>query len=235
MTTRPKAAAGDDSVPARLIEAATTLLRVRGPEAITARGVAAEAGMSSMVVYSHFGGLPELVRAVADRGFETLSRAFDDLPTTTDTLADTFRMALQTHQFARGNPHLYDLMFGLSTRATYRPPSAADLGSVARSAAFAQVYAGLLAASERLVHSGRVTPADPEIVAACLWSFVHGFICLDLVGSFAHLDDAVSQVLMPLAVTFSVGMGADPDSSRTSHLRCLTTWREASPSAPRPE
>ena len=40
---------------------------------------------------------------------------------TDDPVTDLFAMALITRELARANPHLYDLMFGLSTRATYRP------------------------------------------------------------------------------------------------------------------
>ncbi len=221
MTSDKRGAAVGD----RLIDAATTLLRRTGPSAITARGVAAEAGMSSMVVYSHFGGLPELVRAVADRGFVSLRRAFEDLPTTTDSLSDMFRMALATHDFAQDNPHLYDLMFGLSTRATYRPPSVDVLAPVSQSAAFGQLYAALMGASGRLVESGQVANAEPDLLGAALWSMVHGFISLDLAGSFAHVKDPVNDVLLTMATTFSVGMGADPISSRASHERCLREWR----------
>src|ERR1700756_576143 len=114
-----------DGVPERLIQAAIRLLAEQGPSAIKARTVAAAAGLSTMVVYSHFGGIPELARAVIDQGFTELDRAFSQVPVTQDPVADLFVMALTCRQFARDNPHLYDLMFGLSTRATYRPPAGA--------------------------------------------------------------------------------------------------------------
>jgi hypothetical protein len=46
-------------------------------------------------------------------------------------------MALMTRRVARENPHLYDLMFGLSTRrATYRPLSDSNVRLSGRSPAF---------------------------------------------------------------------------------------------------
>ena len=110
-----------DGVPERLIEAAIRLLADQGPSAIKARTVAAAAGLSTMVVYSHFGGIPELTRAVIDKGFKELDEAFSQLPVTDDPIADLAVQALTCRRVARENPHLYDLMFGLSTRGSYRP------------------------------------------------------------------------------------------------------------------
>ena len=111
---------GSRSVPERLVRATVKLLAEQGPSAIKARTVASASGLSTMVVYSHFGGIPELIRAVADHGFKELGRAFSQVPVTEDPVADLFAMALTCRRIARANPHLYDLMFGLSTRATYR-------------------------------------------------------------------------------------------------------------------
>ncbi len=62
--------------PARLVQATVKLLAEQGPSAIKARTIAAEAGMSTMVVYHHFGGIPELVGAVIDHGFLEIESAF---------------------------------------------------------------------------------------------------------------------------------------------------------------
>src|SRR5437763_684552 len=111
-----------DGAPERVVQATIRLLAEQGPSAIKARDVASASGLSTMAVYHHFGGIAELIRAVADRGFTELDRAFSQVPVTEDPIADLFAMALMTRRVARENPHLYDLMFGLSTRrATYRP------------------------------------------------------------------------------------------------------------------
>lgn len=205
------------TIPQRLIDAATALLATQGPSAIKARTVAAEAGMSSMVVYSHFGGVPELVTAVVDHGFDRLGSAFADIPVTDDPIADLFAMALTTLRFARANPHLYDAMFGLSTRATYRPASSKDVRRAGHSPAFQAAYAHVTDACERLADSGRVTVNDPVAVAGALWSFVHGYVTLELANHFAEFDDPVRQILVPMAVTFCVGLGGDPQAVSASH------------------
>jgi AcrR family transcriptional regulator len=210
-------------VPQRLIDAAIKLLAETGPSAIKARTVAAEAGMSTMVVYHHFGGVPELVRAVIDHGYAELERAFSRTPVTDDPFVDLFSMALATREMARENPHLYDLMFGLSTRATYRPTSDVDQRRSGHSPAFQAAYQHLSEGCVRLVDSGRVSAQDPRVVAAALWSFVHGYITLELGDHFAEFVDPVFQVLEPMAVTFAVGLGDASDRAQSSAAAALAS------------
>ncbi|MGU3293201.1 TetR/AcrR family transcriptional regulator [Williamsia sp. M5A3_1d] len=217
MNTAARDAAPANDTAERLVEAGVRLLADSGPSAIKARAVAAEAGMSSMVVYNYFGGVPELMNAIADRGFTQLEAAFADLPTTGDPVADLFRMALATRAQAQGNPHLYDAMFGLSTRATYRPAGEKDTRRAGRSDAFGRAYVLVIDACRRLIEAERVRSAHPDVVAGALWSMVHGFISLELSDHFTNFDDPVAEVLTPMAITFCVGMGDDPDAARTSH------------------
>jgi AcrR family transcriptional regulator len=199
----------------RVVSATVSLLAEEGPAGIKARAVATASGMSTMAVYHHFGGIPELMRAVADHGYTELGRAFAALPTTEDPIADLFTMALTTRRIARENPHLYDLMFGLSTRATYRPM--ADTPLSGHSTAFRRSYEHLISACDRLVRSGRVVPAPPHVVAAALWSFVHGYITLELADHFVEFDDPVQEVLLPMGVTFCVGLGDTAERAQASH------------------
>jgi AcrR family transcriptional regulator len=206
-----------DGVPERLIQATIRLLAEQGPSAIKARTVASATGLSTMVVYSYFGGIPELTRAVIDQGFNELDAAFSQLPITDDPIADLAVQALTCRRIAHENPHLYDLMFGLSTRATYRPLQDSHVRPSGRSPAFQSAYAHVAEACRRLVDSGRVRQQDPEAIAAQLWSFVHGFITLELAETFVAFDDPVRQVLLPLGVNISVGLGDTRERAEGSH------------------
>jgi AcrR family transcriptional regulator len=207
-----------DGVPQRLVEAAIRLLAEQGPSAIKARTVASATGLSTMVVYSHFGGIPELTHAVIDQGFKELDAAFSALPVTDDPIADLAVQALTCRRIARENPHLYDLMFGLSTRGSYRPQHAESASASGQSPAFRAAYAHVAEACVRLVTSGRVGQHDPDGIAAQLWSFVHGFITLELAETFVGFDDPVRQVLLPLGVNVSVGLGDTRERAEASHL-----------------
>ncbi len=206
-----------DGVRERLIHATIRLLAEEGPSAIKARTVASAAGLSTMVVYHHFGGIPELTRAVIDYGFMGLKDAISQLPVTEDPIADLAVQALTFRQVARENPHLYDLMFGLSTRATYRPLRDNNVRFSGRSPAFQAAYAHIAETCERLVSSGRVNEQEAATVAAQLWSFVHGFITLELAQTFVGFDDPVRQVMLPMGVNLSVGLGDTRERAQASH------------------
>jgi AcrR family transcriptional regulator len=205
----------------RLIDAAVAMLAEEGPSAIKARAVAARAGMSSMVVYNYFGGVPELLSAVTDHGFDQLGQAFAQAGASDDPVADLFTMALTTLYYARANPHLYDAMFGLSTRATYRPTPAKGERRAGHSAAFQAAYVHVIEAAERLGIDSGLTVEDPTAAAGALWSFVHGYITLELSNHFAEFADPVRQVLVPMGVTFCVGLGADRTTALASHEAAL--------------
>lgn len=216
-----------EDVPARLIQATAALLAERGPSAVKARTVAAQTGMSTMVVYSHFGGIAELLNAVVDNGFRELEQDFAALRISNDPVKDLFAMALTTRTLARANPHLYDAMFGLSNRATYRPIQDKKDRLSGHSPAFQAAYAHFTQACARLAESGRVDVTDVDAMAASLWSYVHGYITLELANHFTEFDDPVLQVFMATGITFTVGMGDDRSSAEASHEAALALSRSS--------
>jgi AcrR family transcriptional regulator len=200
----------------RLIDATIALLATRGPAAVQARTVTAAVGASTMMVYKLFGGMPGLLTAACDEGFRRLAGAFDAAPRSADPVADAAVLALVHREGALRNPHLYDLMFGLSNPGGHRPVERDRPRSAEEAPGFAAAYGQLLACAEALVASGRIRSADAEVVAAQLWSFVHGAITLELSGHLAPFDDAVARVLLPLAITVMVGLGDEPERARAS-------------------
>jgi AcrR family transcriptional regulator len=50
-----------------LIDRAARLFSEAGPAALTTRRLAAEAGTSTMAIYTHFGSMSELIREIAKR------------------------------------------------------------------------------------------------------------------------------------------------------------------------
>lgn len=213
MATKPKIT----DLRSRLIDTAIQLLAEQGPAAIQARSIAKEAQVSTMAVYSSFGGMPELLSAVADHGFRTLAAAFQGAPKTGDPVADIFILAMSHRAVARQNPHLYDLMFGLSTRGAYRAIELeSPTSSATRSAAYQATYDQLYEAAGRLVEANRVRKDNPAVIAAQLWSYVHGFISLELAGHLVQFKDCVQEVMVPLGINMAVGLGDRPELARKS-------------------
>jgi len=226
----------------RLVEAAMRLLAANGPSEVKARSVSSEAGLSTMGVYTYFGGVPELLQAVADEGFEQQARIFRQVASTDDPMTDLCAMALACRDFAKRNPHLYDLMFGLSIHGRYTPSRAAATSETKeqseksegseRSAVFTASYTLLLGECQRLVETDCVRKIDAELIAAQLWSTLHGFIMLELGGYFASFADPAVDVLVPTCVNLIVGLGADRKSAESSAAAASAGWK-TSPGARR--
>ena len=203
----------------RLVQAAVALLAAEGPAALQARRLAREVGASTMAVYHYFGGMPQLLSTVIEEGFRRLDARLAEVAATDDPVVDLGRLALAYRDVARENPHLYDVMFGLSAPGGHRPEEheqpGADEPSVSQRA-----YGHLVAATERTVRSGRIREAEPAHVAAQLWSLLHGYVTLELSGHFDQFDGP-EQVFMPMAFNLLVGLGDDPERAARSGRRAL--------------
>ena len=190
-----------------LVEAAIRVLGAEGPDAVQARRLTREIGASTMAVYHWFGGMPTLLGAVSDEGFRRLDAALGAVPLTDDPIADIDRLARAYRLVARENPHLYDLMFGLAAPGGHRPDLAHGTREDTRSPA-ADAYGHLVDAARRAIAAGRLAPGEPTLVAAQLWSQLHGYVALELAGHFAHLTDPVTDVLTPMTANLLTGLGA---------------------------
>lgn len=103
-----------------LIDIAARLISEAGPGALSTRRLAAEAGTSTMAVYTYFGGLPALVRAVVAEGFARLAEHLGSVVRTADPLSDLAALATAYRANAHANPHLYAVMFGTASLGGYR-------------------------------------------------------------------------------------------------------------------
>ncbi|KAA8554007.1 MULTISPECIES: TetR/AcrR family transcriptional regulator [Pseudomonas] len=193
----------------RLVEATIRVLATSGPSEVKARSVSSEAGLSTMGVYTYFGGVSELLQAVSDEGFSRLTAVFECVPVTDDPIVDLCTMVLACRDLAHINPHLYDLMFGLSIDGRYSSsrgtPAPASSGY---SAERNSTYSVLLKACTRLADAKCVDKVDPALIALQLWSAAHGFIMLELAGFFAGINDPASEILVATCTNIVVGLGA---------------------------
>src|SRR4051794_20159569 len=142
-----------------------------GPEALQARKLAAEAGVSTMGLYTHFGGMGGLVEEIARAGFTRFGRRLAEAPTGDDPVTDLFLLGLAYRDHALADPQLYRLMFGLSAPGGHRLPGrdltvSPDLVGLPEGRA---AFGHLLDAVTRVVESGRTRREDPVRVAAQVW------------------------------------------------------------------
>lgn len=191
----------DPDVRARLIEAAARLLADEGPAALSTRRLAAEVGASTMAVYTHFGGLPELVRAVVQEGFARLAEHLSAVPTTDEPLADLAALGEAYRANALDNPQLYAVMFGSASLGGYRLHD--EELSEGR-----YTFEVLVSATQRVIDAGLFKPGDAEVIAAQLWAATHGFVMLELAGYFAaeREPDAVDNILHPMSAAIVIAL-----------------------------
>ncbi|GLU45668.1 TetR/AcrR family transcriptional regulator [Nocardiopsis ansamitocini] len=207
---------------ARLVAAAIRLLADGGPGALQARKVAAESGASTMAVYTYFGGMGALVEAVAHEGFRRLTANLDRVPRTDDPVADIIAQGYAYRHTAVEHPNLYWVTFGLFTPGGQQAPEYAVTDA---SDAPNEAFGRLVHSAARAVEAGRFAPSEPELVAAQLWSGLHGYVTLELSGHFGPGGQGVATVLGPFVATLVVGLGDSPDAAGHSGKTAVETWR----------
>ncbi|MFC4536046.1 TetR/AcrR family transcriptional regulator [Sphaerisporangium dianthi] len=191
-----------------LVDIAAGLLAGEGPQALSARRIAAEAGSSTMTVYTNFGGMSGLVREMVHEGFARLEAYFSHVPETGDPVADMALLGRAYRHNALTNPHLYAVMFGgaapagFSLTAEDRQHGRYTLGTVVRCAT-------------RCIEAGRFRAGDAELVAHQLWTAVHGLVTLEL-GEYL-IDPCNAGVVFEAQLTgLMIGAGDEFEAATRS-------------------
>jgi AcrR family transcriptional regulator len=199
-----RSANSQTSVQPALIEAAARLIATEGEAGLTLRRVADEVGTSTMAIYTHFGGMPELRRAVRREGFARLAQHLAQVSESDDPVADLAMLGRAYYQNAMANPHLYRAMF---------MEQPLDGEANARTETFDVLIGGM----QRCIASGRFAPAEPSGLATQFWALGHGVVTLEL----AHLLSPEEALGCLAAATLNLfrAFGDDEDAARRSLRR----------------
>ena len=175
-----------------LLTAASRLLATEGPEALTVRRIATEAGCSTMGVYSRFGGKDGIVEALFVEGFQGLAAAMDAGGETGDPLADLTGCGMGYRRFALAHPTSYSVMFERAVPGYEPSPEA---GAIAYGA-----FDRLVRQVRRAMDAGALVAGDEQEVAQRLWSMTHGWMSLELRGlmKVPPSDEAYFRALLAL-------------------------------------
>lgn len=192
-----------DEVAGRLLESARRLLDERGLDAVTVRSVAAGADMSTMNVYSRFGGKDGLLDVLYREGFARLRADLEAVDEA--TIAEQMRATSDAYRaFARTHPARYRLMFGGDLHG-FRPSD--DAAAEARG-----LFAVIVDRIERAVDDGQMTMPDGSsaaLIASALWAIAHGVVAFEQVGMAGSVVDwaNVHTVGVDALVTQLAGAG----------------------------
>jgi AcrR family transcriptional regulator len=165
---RPKV--HDEDTRRDLLRAAGERLARLGIDAVTVRGVAADAHVTTRAVYALFGSRSELLRAMFADGFTAFDAALGAVPDSDDPAADLFRLGIAYRQSALDRPYLYDVMFVVDSAEF--SPTAEDmdvcLSTIGR----------LRHCVERCVEAG-VLAGDVDAITANAWALTHGLVLIE--------------------------------------------------------
>ena len=160
-------------IEAALIDAAERVLVRDGPDAVTVRAVAAEAGVAPMGVYNRFGGKDGLVDELLARGFSGLRDAIA-AHGETDPVQRLAECGRRYREFALAHPAHYVAMFDDAIHQEETSPAVEQLAKA--------TFAELVGHVQYAMVGGVLAQADPVRVAQQIWSSVHGAVQLEIKG-----------------------------------------------------
>ncbi|MFH9470448.1 TetR/AcrR family transcriptional regulator [Streptomyces clavifer] len=201
----------DPNLRPQLIDAAAKLLGEEGPAALSTRKLAAMVGTSTTAVYTYFGGMDDLVRAMVHEGFRLLGDRMRAVEESDDPVADVLALGWAYRDNAREHWHLYNVMFGGSGLSGFSLTDADRQHG-------RYTLDILVGAVKRCAATGRFRPFDPELVAHQLWIALHGLVTLDLGGYLVEPNTA--DVCFEAQVSGMIlGAGDDPQRAQESLAR----------------
>ena len=163
----------DDDQSKAILEAASRILSADGADALTVRRIAAEAGCSTMGLYSRFGGKEGVVDELYVEGFRQLCDGMSAMPKTDDPVADLRSCARCYRQTALTNATHYMVMFGGAVPG-FVPTKSSRV--VAHGA-----FERLTASVQRCIDAGAFK-GDAAEIAEVWWGSMHGLVMLELLG-----------------------------------------------------
>lgn len=163
---------------AAVVDAAIALVEQDGIGALGINRVARSLGIKPPSLYNHISGGADLAWYVARTGWHRMGVQLDASPIVGDPTVDLAELCNVYRDFARSNPHLYEVMSTTPLRnddPEYAPRMRASL------ALFSAQITALGATDDDAIHAMRA-----------LRSAMHGFIVLEIGGQFA-LDQTASD------------------------------------------
>ena len=190
--------ADEDARRAEVLEVAARLLAEEGPQGLSLRRVATEAGGSTQLVYTLFGGKSGLADALYAEGFarlaERIRTALDAAPPPGDPerVVAAGRAYLA---FARDEPAFFAVMFGRAI--TGFTPGRSTQGQCR-----ATTFGRLVAEVQACLDAGTLVAPDARDLARLCWVTVHGLASLDAAGMLdaddpeGFVDDVLHSPLL---------------------------------------
>ena len=158
-------AAGKASLRRALLDISSLVLERHGPDALTMRRIATEAGCSTTVLYTMFGGKAGIAEALWTEGFERLSAALAGA-TADHPLERLGAMGRAYRANALANRSYYTIMFQRPIPGFEPSPEAYEASLVP--------LRTLADAVADCIRAGVFRTEAPSYIAGVLWAATHG-------------------------------------------------------------
>jgi len=189
----------DPAVRTLLVERAAHMLRTREP--ITLRSLVAGTGLSTMAVYTYFGSMDGMWKALRQEGFTRLAARFAAVAPSADPVRDLTALIAAYVRNALDHSDLYRVMF--DANFDLEDLQAAD-----------DTLEHLVQAADRGRKADRFrADTDPLDLATQSWTIAHGLVSLVANGPLPHGTLANG---VPLLTALFIDTGDDPDKCRRS-------------------
>ncbi|MGZ4709543.1 MAG: TetR/AcrR family transcriptional regulator [Acidimicrobiales bacterium] len=183
-----------------VIDAARSCIVADGLDAVSLRKLAATLGVTAPALYAYVDDKRDLLRGVAEREFQRLSTAFEEI----DDPDPVERMRQMSHAYveqALAEPELFRTMFQFSPELAIGGPTGAE--DPLATAVFERALESVVEA----IDSGALRSADPITVALTMWSATHGVADMLLMGF--PFDDSTRRMLIDSVIdTVLTGLAA---------------------------
>jgi AcrR family transcriptional regulator len=164
-----------------LVDAAKQVLERDGPQALSLRAVAREAGVSPAAPYHHFKDKCDLLNALAEEGFHALSDALK-APFEGSSEPSLTAMGIAYVKFAQSNPALYRVMYDSARNEAAMPRGMHE-----------KEDGGFNLVKEAMIRAGADPADETGLQLACIasWCAAHG---LAEMAGFAQFRPMMEQL-----------------------------------------
>lgn len=168
----------------QVLSASERLADGTGLDGVTLAAVARSLGIRSPSLYSHIGGLDDLLRLMALSAADQMAAEFRDAVGAMEGVGALRTIAYRYRDFARRHPGRYE-----AVQRAVRPGKDEEL--------YAALGAVVVPVSEALAQTG-IPPEERIHMARTLRSALHGFVELERIGGFGlpeSIDDSFHRMV----------------------------------------
>lgn len=185
-----------------LLDAATQMLLTSGPDGISMRKLAKEAGLTTMAIYTQYGGKDGLLHALYEEAFRRLALKQEAVPHEGDPLTWLRYLGRAYRTFALENPAYFALIIRITEpqaedKKRFNPQQPTPAREIAAQRSFQSLLAAITACQKAGILR---TDVPTQEIADALWAVVNGLTSLEMAGYYPTIEDAENRFALTAGI-----------------------------------